>query len=129
MHQILIEMKSVYTIALLALSNTFMTFAWYGHLKFKEMKWFETLPLIGVVLISWGIALFEYFFQVPANRIGYKGNGGPFTLVELKVIQEVITLLIFTVFSVVLFKNETFRMNHLIGFVFLVLAVYFIFKK
>ncbi len=122
-------MKSVYTIALLALSNTFMTFAWYGHLKFKEMKWFETLPLFGVVLISWGIALFEYFFQVPANRIGYKGNGGPFTLVELKVIQEVITLLIFTVFSVVLFKNETFRLNHLIGFVFLVLAVYFIFKK
>ncbi len=122
-------MKSVYTIVLLALSNTFMTFAWYGHLKFKEMKWFETLPLFGVVLISWGIALFEYFFQVPANRIGYKGNGGPFTLVELKVIQEVITLLIFTVFSVVLFKNETFRLNHLIGFVFLVLAVYFIFKK
>lgn len=122
-------MKSVYTIALLALSNTFMTFAWYGHLKFKEMKWFETLPLFGVVLISWGIALFEYFFQVPANRIGYKGNGGPFTLVELKVIQEVITLVIFTIFSVVLFKNETFRLNHLIGFVFLVLAVYFIFKK
>lgn len=129
MQQIFEDMKSVYTIALLALSNTFMTFAWYGHLKFKEMKWFETLPLIGVVLISWGIALFEYFFQVPANRIGYKGNGGPFTLVELKVIQEVITLLIFTVFSVVLFKNETFRLNHLIGFVFLVLAVYFIFKK
>lgn len=122
-------MKSVYTIVLLALSNTFMTFAWYGHLKFKELKWFETLPLFGVVLISWGIALFEYFFQVPANRIGYKGNGGPFTLVELKVIQEVITLLIFTVFSVVLFKNETFRLNHLIGFIFLVLAVYFIFKK
>ena len=129
MQQILIEMKSVYTIALLALSNTFMTFAWYGHLKFKEMKWFETLPLIGVVLISWGIALFEYFFQVPANRIGYKGNGGPFTLVELKVIQEVITLVVFTIFSVVLFKNETFRLNHLIGFVFLVLAVYFIFKR
>ena len=122
-------MKSVYTIALLALSNTFMTFAWYGHLKFKEMKWFETLPLFGVVLISWGIALFEYFFQVPANRIGYKGNGGPFTLVELKVIQEVITLVVFTIFSVVLFKNETFRLNHLIGFVFLVSAVYFIFKK
>jgi hypothetical protein len=122
-------MKSVYTIALLALSNTFMTFAWYGHLKFKEMKWFETLPLVGVVLISWGIALFEYFFQVPANRIGYKENGGPFTLVELKVIQEVITLVVFMVFSLLLFKNETFRLNHLIGFVFLVLAVYFIFKK
>ena len=122
-------MKGLYTVLLLVCSNIFMTFAWYGHLKFKEMKWFETLPLIGVVLISWGIALFEYFFQVPANRIGYKGNGGPFTLVELKVIQEVITLLIFTIFSVVLFKNETFRLNHLIGFVFLVLAVYFIFKR
>lgn len=122
-------MKTFYTIGLLALSNTFMTFAWYGHLKFKELKWFETLPLVGVVLISWGIALFEYFFQVPANRIGYKENGGPFTLVELKVIQEVITLLVFMIFSLLLFKNETFRLNHVIGFIFLVLAVYFIFKK
>jgi len=122
-------MKTFYTIGLLALSNTFMTFAWYGHLKFKEFKWFETLPLVGVVLISWGIALFEYFFQVPANRIGYKENGGPFTLVELKVIQEVITLLVFMIFSLLLFKNETFRLNHIIGFIFLVLAVYFIFKK
>ena len=122
-------MKSFYTIALLVLSNTFMTFAWYGHLKFREIKWFEALPLVGVVLISWGIALFEYFLQVPANRIGYKENGGPFTLVELKVIQEVITLLVFMIFSLLLFKNETFRLNHLIGFIFLVLAVYFIFKK
>ena len=122
-------MKTFYTIGLLALSNTFMTFAWYGHLKFKELKWFETLPLVGVVLISWGIALFEYFFQVPANRIGYKENGGPFTLVELKVIQEVITRLVFMIFSLLLFKNETFRLNHIIGFIFLVLAVYFIFKK
>lgn len=122
-------MKAIYTVILLALSNTFMTFAWYGHLKFKEMKWFETLPLFAIVLISWGIALFEYFFQVPANRIGFKGNGGPFTLVELKVIQEVITLIVFTLFAVVFFKNETFRLNHLIGFIFLILAVYFIFKK
>lgn len=106
-----------------------MTLAWYGHLKFKEMRWFENLGLISIVLISWGIALFEYFFQVPANRIGYKGNGGPFTLVELKVIQEVITLITFTVFSLLVFKNETFKTNHIIGFVFLVLAVYFIFKK
>ena len=89
-----IHMKELYTIALLAMSNTFMTFAWYGHLKFKEMKWFETLPLISIVLISWGIALFEYMFQVPANRMGFKGNGGPFSLVELKVIQEVITLVL-----------------------------------
>jgi len=122
-------MKALYTISLLVLSNTFMTLAWYGHLKFKEMKWFESLGLISIILISWGIALFEYFFQVPANRIGFKGNGGPFSLVELKVIQEVITLVVFVVFSLLAFKNETFRLNHLIGFVFLILAVYFIFKK
>jgi hypothetical protein len=122
-------MKSLYTIVLLVLSNTFMTFAWYGHLKFKEIKWFEALPLIAVVLISWGIALFEYFFQVPANRIGFRENGGPFSLVELKVLQEVITLVVFMGFTLLFFKNETFRINHLIGFGFLILAVYFIFKK
>lgn len=122
-------MKALITITLLILSNAFMTFAWYGHLKFKEMKWSHSLPLISIILISWGIALFEYILQVPANRIGFKGYGGPFSLVQLKVIQEVITLVVFVVFSLVFFKNETFRMNHLIGFVFLVLAVYFIFKK
>lgn len=122
-------MKVLYTIALLILSNTFMTFAWYGHLKFKEMRGFNSLGLLSIILISWGIALFEYFFQVPANRIGYKGNGGPFTLVELKVLQEVITLLVFSVFSLALFKTETLRPNHIIGFVFLILAVYFVFKK
>jgi hypothetical protein len=122
-------MRGISSILLLVASNTFMTFAWYGHLKFREMKWFSTLPLIAVVLISWGIALFEYFFQVPANRIGYKEYGGPFTLVELKVIQEVVTLFVFTIFSILLFKNETFKINHIIGFVFLILAVYFIFKK
>jgi len=122
-------MKAAITIILLILSNAFMTFAWYGHLKFKEMKWSENLPLISVILISWGIALFEYILQVPANRIGFKAYGGPFSLVQLKVIQEVITLTVFVVFSMVFFKNETFRMNHLIGFIFLILAVYFIFKK
>ena len=122
-------MKALYTILLLILSNTFMTLAWYGHLKFKELKWFENLGLISIILISWGIALFEYFFQVPANRIGYKENGGPFSLVELKVIQEVITLCVFTAFSLLVFKHETFRSSQIIGFVFLVLAVYFIFKK
>ncbi len=122
-------MKSVYTIVLLILSNTFMTFAWYGHLKLREFKWFNSLPLISVILISWGIALFEYFFQVPANRIGFKESGGPFSLVELKVIQEVITLVVFMAFTLLFFKNETFKLNHLIGFIFLVLAVYFIFKK
>src|SRR5690606_27316746 len=122
-------MKAFYTIFLLILSNAFMTFAWYGHLKFKEMKWSASLPLISIILISWGIALFEYVLQVPANRIGFKGYGGPFSLVQLKVIQEVITLIVFVVFSLVFFKTETFKTNHLIGFVFLILAVYFIFKK
>src|SRR3989304_4228462 len=100
-------MRGFYTVLLLILSNTFMTFAWYGHLKFKEMKWFENLGIIAIVLISWGIALFEYAFQVPANRIGFKENGGPFSLVELKVIQEVITLIVFTLFTVLFLKNKT----------------------
>ena len=121
-------MKGLLTIALLILSNTFMTIAWYGHLKFAEWKWFNKLGLITVILISWGIALFEYMFQVPANKIGFKENGGPFSLVQLKVIQEVITLTVFVAFSLIVFKNITFKINHLIGFVFLVLAVYFIFK-
>jgi uncharacterized protein (DUF486 family) len=105
-----------------------MTIAWYGHLKFAEWKWFNKLGLISIILISWSIALFEYMFQVPANRIGFKENGGPFTLVQLKVIQEVITLVVFTLFTLIVFKDQTIRINHLIGFVFLVLAVYFIFK-
>jgi len=122
-------MKVWYTIILLVLSNTFMTLAWYGHLKFKGMKWFEDLNLLGVILISWGIAFFEYCLQVPANRIGFKAYGGPFSLIELKVIQEVLTLLVFMAFTLVFFKTESFRWNHLVGFIFLVLAVYFVFKK
>lgn len=129
MNRINIIVKALLTVALLTLSNTFMTLAWYGHLKFKEMKWSESLPLIAIILISWGIALFEYMLQVPANRIGFKAYGGPFSLVQLKVIQEVITLTVFVVFSLIFFRNESFRLNHLIGFVFLVLAVYFIFKE
>lgn len=122
-------MKAFTSIGLLILSNAFMTMAWYGHLKFKDMKWSENLGLIYIILISWGIALFEYMLQVPANRIGYQQYGGPFSLVQLKVIQEVITLVVFVIFSVVFFKTETFKLNHLIGFGFLILAVYFIFKK
>ena len=102
-------MKGVLTIGLLILSNVFMTLAWYGHLKFKELKWFENAGLITIIFISWGLALFEYFFQVPANKIGYQENGGPFSLMQLKVIQEVITLIIFVLFSLLFFKNETFR--------------------
>src|SRR5687768_13414226 len=122
-------MKALVTITLLILSNAFMTLAWYGHLKFKEWKWSASLPLITIILISWGIALFEYLLQVPANRIGFKEYGGPFSLLQLKVIQEVITLTVFVIFSVVFFKNESLRLNHYIGFALLILAVYFIFKK
>ena len=121
--------KALLTIGLLILSNAFMTFAWYGHLKFKQMNWFNNLGLVSIIFISWGIALFEYSFQVPANRIGFTENGGPFNLWQLKVIQEVITLVVFTAFTLIFFKKEILKMNHLIGFGFLILAVYFIFKK
>lgn len=121
-------MKGLTTIGLLVMSNTFMTLAWYGHLKFNGSK-LGSLGIFAIILASWGIAFFEYCFQVPANRIGYQQFGGPFSLVQLKVIQEVITLVIFMIFTLLVFKNETFRLNHVIGFVFLVLAVYFIFKK
>jgi uncharacterized protein (DUF486 family) len=122
-------MKGISTILLLALSNSFMTLAWYGHLKMKSMSRFENMTIISVILLSWGIAFFEYMLQVPANRIGYSGTGGPFSLVELKVIQEVISILIFTIFTLIVFKNEQIKMNHIIGFGFLILAVYFVFKK
>ncbi len=111
------------------MSNTFMTIAWYGHLKLKTMSRFAHLSLLVVILLSWGIAFFEYSLQVPANRYGFRENGGQYSLIELKVIQEVISIMVFTVFTILLFKNEHFTLNHFIGFVFLILAVYFIFKK
>ncbi|HEY0297663.1 MAG TPA: DMT family protein, partial [Arachidicoccus sp.] len=102
--------KTLLTIGLLIISNMFMTFAWYGHLKFRQYEWFNKLNLVSVILISWGIALFEYSFQVPANRIGFNENGGPFNLWQLKVIQEAVTLTVFTIFTLVFFKEETFKM-------------------
>lgn len=123
-------MQGFYTILLLIVSNVFMTFAWYGHLKMKQQfSWFESLPLIGVVLFCWLVALFEYCCQVPANRIGFRENGGPFNLIQLKVIQEVITLVIFVGFSTIAFKTESFRWNHALACVLLVGAVYLVFKK
>ena len=124
----LFTVKAFYTILLLILSNVFMTVAWYGHLKSQHLKFFQKAGLIGLILASWFIAFFEYCLMVPANKIGYKENGGPFTLLQLKVIQEVITLVVFTVFTLVLFKNEELKWNHFVGFAFLVLAVYFIRK-
>ena len=122
-------LQSVYSVILLIFSNVFMTVAWYGHLKMKEeFNWFASLPLIGVIAFSWAVAFFEYCLQVPANRLGFKDNGGPFDIMQLKVIQEVIALTVFTVFSVIAFKAEL-HWNHFVAFVLLVLAVYFIFKK
>lgn len=120
--------RAIFTIVLLICSNTFMTFAWYGHLKFKQMKGFDSLPLVAVIFISWGIALLEYSFQVPANRIGFDENGGPFSLLQLKVIQEVITLSVFVVFSAIVFKTNVLQLNHIAGFGCLILAVYLLFK-
>lgn len=117
------------TIGLLIISNVFMTFAWYGHLKLQEMKVISNWPLYGVILFSWLIALAEYSFQIPANRIGFRGNGGPFSLIQLKVMQEVITLIVFTVFTTVLFKGETLHWNHFAAFACLILAVYLSFMK
>ena len=122
-------MKGLYTILLLIVSNVFMTFAWYGHLKLQEMKIINNWPLIGVILISWMTAFFEYSCQIPANRIGFQGNGGPFTLLQLKVIQEVITLIIFAFFTMIFFQGETLKWNHLAAAVCLLLAVYFFFLK
>ncbi|MEG1621747.1 MAG: DMT family protein [Alistipes sp.] len=120
-------LRGLTAIALLVCSNAFMTLAWYGHIAFKSKV--ERFSLAAIILMSWGIALFEYCFQVPANRIGSALYGGPFTLWELKVIQEVITLVVFTLFTVVFVKTDTLRWNHLAGFFCLVLAVYFIFRK
>ena len=111
-------LKHITPIALLLISNIFMTFAWYGHLKFRS------LPLLIVIIASWGIAFFEYCFQVPANRFGYE----VYNAAQLKTIQEVITLLVFSAFSV-LYLKEQFKWNYLIGFIFIILAVFFIFKK
>ena len=122
-------MSAFYTVLLLIISNTFMTLAWYGHLRWGVPQPFLRWGMFGVILVSWGIAFFEYCFQVPANRIGFDGNGGPFSLWQLKVIQEVISLSVFTIFTLAVFRNETLRWNHLVGFLFLILAVYFIFKK
>jgi uncharacterized protein (DUF486 family) len=105
------------TVALLVVANIFMTIAWYGHLKFK------TLPLVVAILASWGIALAEYCFQVPANRIGY----GAFTLTQLKIMQECITLVVFTAFALLVFR-EPLKWNYVVSYLLIVGAVYFAFR-
>ncbi len=122
-------MKAIFTVSMLCISNVFMTLAWYGHLKFGEMKWSKTLGLTAIIFISWGIALAEYIFQVPANKFGFKDNGGPFSLLQLKVIQEALSISVFLIFTVLFFKTEKIAWNHIVGFLFIILAVFFIFKK
>lgn len=122
-------MTAVYTIGLLIVSNIFMTLAWYGHLRLQQTGRISHWPLIAVILFSWAIALMEYMCQVPANRIGFRGNGGPFSLVQLKVIQEAISLTVFTVVATLMFRGESLQWNHLVSFAFIMLAVFFAFLK
>lgn len=118
------------TLCLLIISNIFMTFAWYGQLKLSEMKVITSqTPLLLVILLSWGVALFEYMFMVPANRYGFIGNGGQFSLLQLKVMQEVISLVIFTVFTILFFKGEALHWNHFLAFCLLIVAVYLVFME
>jgi uncharacterized protein (DUF486 family) len=106
-----------------------MTLAWYGHLQFRKVPSLANLGLFAVIMISWGTAFFEYIFQVPANKIGYRENGGPYSLFELKMIQEAVSLIVFTLITVYGFRTEKMAWNHLVGFGLIVLAVFFIFKK
>ena len=122
-------MNGLYTILLLLLSNVFMTLAWYGHLKLSQSGISNHWPLVAVIAFSWGIAFFEYCCQVPANRLGFIDNGGPFNLVQLKVIQEVISLIVFAVVAQVLFTGQSLHWNHLAAFLCLIAAVYLVFMK
>ena len=121
--------RGLLTILLLICSNIFMTFAWYGNLKLQQMKIITDWPLLAIIAISWGMAFFEYCFMIPANRIGSQITGGPFSLMQLKVIQECVSLVIFTVIVATVFKGEPIRWNHLVAFGFIVLAVFFAFLK
>mgnify|MGYP000924405521 CR=1 FL=1 len=115
-------MRIILTIALMLI--------WYGHLKDQSAeKKTGIWVFAATILVSWGIALFEYIFMVPANKIGYQGNGGPFSLIQLKIIQEVISIVVFMIFSLLFFKNEVFRWNHAVAFLLILIAVYLVFKK
>lgn len=119
--------KGLLTILLLTCSNVMMTFAWYGNLKLEQMKITTDWPLILIIVASWGVAFFEYSLMIPANRIGSQITGGPFSLMQLKIIQESISLLVFTVIVALVFKGEPIRWNHLVAFAFIIMAVFFAF--
>ncbi len=106
-----------------------MTLAWYGHLRLQQTGVSSSWPLWVVILFSWGIALCEYSFMIPANRIGFRDNGGPYSLVQLKVMQEAISLIVFTLVAMVIFQGFTLRWNHLLAFLMLVGAVYLVFME
>ena len=119
----------IFTIILLIISNVFMTFAWYGHLKLKELNISSNWPLFLVILFSWGIAFFEYMFMIPANNIGSNINGGPYSLMQLKIIQEAVSLTVFTLIAVNVFHTETLAWNHIVAFLCIISAVFFAFLK
>lgn len=121
--------KGLISILLLVVSNVFMTLAWYGNLKLEQMNVTKDWPLILIILLSWGVALLEYFVMIPANRIGSQITGGPFSLMELKIIQECVSLTVFTVIVATIFKGEPIKWNHLVSFGCIVLAVVFAFWK
>ena len=122
--------RAISTILLLLMaSNTFMTIAWYGHLRFKDIAILKNAGLLTTILISWAIALLEYALMVPANKIGSNFNGGPFNMFQLKIIQEVISISVFVIFTLLVFKTETLKWNHIVGFLCLFIAIYFFFKK
>ena len=122
-------MNGLYTIILLITSNIFMTLAWYGHLRLQQSGVSQGWPLIGVIAFSWGIAFFEYCCQVPANRLGFEGNGGPFNLVQLKVRQECISLGVFAVIANIMFQGQSLHWNHTLAFLLIICAVYLVFMK
>lgn len=123
-------MRVLLTIGLLLISNSFMTYAWYGHLRENpDAKKTGFWIYATTILLSWGIAFFEYLFMIPANKLGYQGNGGPFSLIQLKIIQEVVSIVIFMTFSLIFFKEETFKWNHALAFVLIICAVWLVFKK
>lgn len=121
--------KGLISILLLVVSNVFMTLAWYGNLKLEQMNVTKDWPLILIILLSWAVALLEYFVMIPANRIGSQITGGPFSLMELKIIQECISLTVFTVIVATIFKGEPIKWNHLVSFGCIILAVVFAFWK
>lgn len=120
---------AIITILMLIVSNVFMTFAWYGNLKLSETGLIKNWPLIAIIAVSWGLAFFEYCFMIPANRIGFRENGGPFSLFQLKIIQEAISLTVFTIIAMLMFQGEKLHWNHICAFICLIGAVMFAFMR